>query len=392
MRKTDVCIIGGFGHVGLPLGIALASVGLRVSLYDTNVALRPVIRKGTMPFLEKGAGPLLKKTIGKTLFVSETIDDAAHADCIVVTIGVPVDEHVSPEMKPLLALADVLEPHLRRGQCVILRSTLFPGATRFFRDYLTSKGKDIHVAYCPERIVQGRALIEFRTLPQIVSGFSPKARSMAKRVFRALGTTVIELEPEEAEFAKLFSNSWRYITFAAANRFFMLATEHGIDYRRVYRAMTDGYERCKDLPVPGFAAGPCLFKDTLQLSAASRGTFDIGDAAMAVNESLPAFLVGELSKQRDLRGTTVGILGMAYKADIDDTRDSLSFKLKKLLELRGASVLCSDEYVRHEHFVSSRTLVKDAETIIVGVPHAAYRKLKIPKMKNVIDIWNILPS
>jgi UDP-N-acetyl-D-mannosaminuronic acid dehydrogenase len=156
--------------------------------------------------------------------------------------------------------------------------------------------------------------------------------------------------------------------------------------------MTEGYERSKDLPRPGFAAGPCLFKDTLQLSAASRGRFEIGDAAMAMNEGLPSLIVDQLGKKFSLRGLRVGILGMAYKADIDDTRDSLSFKLKNLLTLKGADVMCSDEYVKNPTFLKKSELIAHAKVLIIGVPHWSYKTLKVPRGKTIIDPWNILPT
>src|SRR5262249_14679945 len=151
---------------------------------------------------------------------------------------------------------------------------------------------------------------------------------------------------EEAELAKLFLNSWRYIQFATANQFYMLAEERGLDFFEIHHAMVSGYERADDFPLPGFTAGPCLMKDTLQLSGLEPDSFQLGRAAMMVNEGMPGFIVRHLRADYDLRETTVGILGMAFKANIDDTRDSLAYKLRKLLKFHGTRVLASDAFVR----------------------------------------------
>lgn len=388
-KPLDIVIIGGFGHVGLPLGITLAHAGYQVGLVDTNTALRPAIEAGTMPFIEYGAEPLLKETIGKTLHVCD-LKDAARARVIVVTIGTPVDEYLSPKLRPLFALADTLLPHLNKDQCVLLRSTVSPGSSRYLHDYFRTHKKPVHVAFCPERIVQGYAIQELRTLPQIISGFSPEAIAMAREVFEKLGVETIEVAPEEAEFCKLFLNAWRYIQFAVGNQFYTIAADRGLDYGRIYDAMTHHYDRAKALPRPGFAAGPCLLKDTMQLSAAARSQFVLGHAAMMVNEGLPAFLVDQLKREHDLRGKTIGILGMAFKAEIDDPRDALSYKLRKLLQFHGATVLCSDEYIQDPSFVPKDELLKKSDIVVVGVPHKAYKGLKAKKGAVTVDLWGAL--
>ena len=388
--QYDVLIIGGFGHVGLPLGIVLADAGLQVGLLDLNTALRPTIEKGIMPFIEHGAEPIMKRVIGKSLHVCDGIADVAKAKTIIITIGTPVDEYLSPVIKPLFALADSLMPHVKSDQCLVLRSTVFPGTTRSLLEHFRKHGKSVHMSNCPERIVQGFAIQELKELPQVISGFTPEAVKMAGDLFKKIGVETIEVSVEEAECTKLFLNAWRYMQFAAANQFYTFATERGLDYGKIHHAMTHHYKR-GNIPKPGFAAGPCLFKDTMQLAAADRSHFPLGHAAMIVNEGLPSFLVEQLEKSgTELRGKTVGILGMAFKADIDDTRDSLSFKLKKLLQFKGAEVLCSDEFVKDKGFVPKEELLKKCSVVIVGVPHSAYKGLRIPKEVRTVDLWNIL--
>jgi UDP-N-acetyl-D-mannosaminuronic acid dehydrogenase len=175
--------------------------------------------------------------------------------------------------------------------------------------------------------------------------------------------------------------------FAVANQFLMIADQAGVDYTNVLRAIREDYPRASDLPGPGFAAGPCLFKDTMQLAAFTTDHFPIGQAAMQVNEGLPAYLVSALQRRYGtLQGKTIGILGMAFKAESDDTRASLSYKLRKLLRWAGASVLCTDPYVVDDRLSPLEQVLAESELLILGAPHAAYRSLQIGG-KDVVDVW-----
>lgn len=291
--SRDVIIIGGFGHVGLPLGIVLADSGLTVGLLDIDQSKRSMIEAGSMPFIEYDAEPILKKVIGKSLTVCDGLQDIASAKIIIITIGTPVDEYLSPKTRPFFELADKMAPYLTKDHCVILRSTVYPGTSQSLSDHWKKMGKDVQIAFCPERIVQGHAIRELKSLPQVVSGTSPKAVSIASALFRKLGVEIVEVGMEEAELTKLFLNAWRYIQFAVGNQFYMMAKDRGLDYEKIYRAMTHHYDR-GNIPGPGFAAGPCLLKDTMQLSAAYRNQFFIGHAAMMVNEGLPSFIIDQL--------------------------------------------------------------------------------------------------
>jgi UDP-N-acetyl-D-mannosaminuronic acid dehydrogenase len=389
-NPLDIAIIGGLGHVGLPLGAILADSGYTVGLYDLSIEKRSLVRAGKMPFIEHGADDLLPRLIADgSLQVVDTLEEAARARIIVVTIGTPLDEYQNPRLDPVFRLARELKGHLMPGQHVMLRSTVFPGTTRQLAKFLSDTGAE--VSFCPERIVQGHAIRELRELPQIVSGAGPGSAETAAAVFHRMGVTTITCLVEEAELAKLYLNAWRYIQFAAANQFYQIATDRGLDYSKIYEAMTSGYERGKALPKPGFAAGPCLLKDTMQLAAATPNGFQLGRAAALVNEGLPEFILRKLQRLGGaLDHATVGILGMAFKADIDDTRDSLSFKLKKLLEFAGCRVLCSDEYATGEGWVTKEELLEKSNVVIVGTPHAAYAGLKVPSGTHGVDIWGCL--
>ena len=190
------------------------------------------------------------------------------------------------------------------------------------------------------------------------------------------------------EFTKIFANVWRYTQFAAANQFFMVATDNGLDFFRIYDALTRDYPRMAGLPTSGFAAGPCLFKDTMQLAAAATNGFPIGHAAMLINEGFPNFIVGHLKARFPLSRMTVGILGMSYKADSDDPRESLSYKLRKVLEYEANEVLCSDVYIKDSRFLPAQTVIERSDIVIVGAPHREYRDLELPDSKPLVDVWN----
>ena len=249
-------------------------------------------------------------------------------------------------------------------------------------------GKSVDVAFCPERIAEGKAMEELYSLPQIVAARTDQAFDRAAELFKILTKTIVRVEPEEAELAKLFTNSYRYIKFAAANQLFMMANDYGVDYERIRFAVTEDYPRAADLPGPGFAAGPCLLKDTMQLAAFNNNNFALGQASMQINEGLPLYLVSKMAARYDLDSMTVGILGMAFKGESDDNRSSLSYKLKRVLKVRADEVLTSDPYVESDaNLVPLEVVLDQADVIVIGAPHKLYSTLEITQP--VVDIWNI---
>ena len=393
MREPDLdlVVLGGGGHVGLPLSLAFAESGWRVGIFDINEATLERIASGEMPFLEHGADELLPKVLetGRLAFDSSPAM-LERTNRVVVVIGTPVDEFLGPSMTIFERTVDAIAPHLRPGTLVVLRSTVYPGTTEHVERRFRERGCQVDVAFCPERIAEGHALEELRTLPQIVGAETDVAAERASELFTQLGAKTIRTTSREAELAKLFTNTWRYMKFAVANQFLMIADQAGVDYTKVLAAVKDDYPRARDLPGPGFAAGPCLFKDTMQLSAFTTDHFPMGQAAMQVNEGLPAYIVSALQRRySSLQGKTIGILGMAFKAESDDTRASLSYKLRKLLTWAGATVLCTDPYVIDDRLVSLEQVVAGSEILILGAPHAPYKSLDIGG-KDVVDVWGAL--
>tara|TARA_B100001029_G_scaffold48172_1_gene38237 strand:- start:14860 stop:16041 length:1182 start_codon:yes stop_codon:yes gene_type:complete len=390
--KYDICIVGGLGHIGLPLGIVFASKGLKVCLQDINKDSAEIVSRGELPFVEYEAEPLLKKTLKNgNLSISLDSQSIAESKNIIIAIGTPVDEYMNSRTREFLEFISSLKEYLNPDQLIIIRSSVAPNACEQIKRTL-GEGENWKLSYCPERIVQGYAIKELKKLPQIVAGFSDDAVNEASDLFQNISSSIIKTTMQEAELAKLFANSWRYIQFAIANQFFMICEDQGVDYNKVRKAMVEGYERASQLPSAGFAAGPCLLKDTMQISSFYQGGFLLGHSAMMVNEGLPNFLVNQMKSRYELKNRKVGILGMAFKADVDDIRDSLSFRLSKILKFSGAQVLCSDEFANNPEFVTKEEIVEKCETIIIAAPHSQYADLKFLDSTDVIDIWKSNPQ
>ncbi|SDT58759.1 nucleotide sugar dehydrogenase [Actinoplanes derwentensis] len=385
---VDVCVVGGCGRVGLPLGIALASRGLSVLLYDIDQIAVDRVNSGELPFTEEGAGALLTEalTAGR-LRASTAPESVGYAEALVVVVGTPVDEHLNPDLGAVPRAIERCVEFLHDGQLIVLRSTVYPGVTALTEKLLKSHGLDVDVAFCPERIAEGKAMTELFTLPQIVSGRTPQALDRAEKLFRHLTDSIVLLEPEEAELAKLYTNTWRYLKFAAANQFWMMANDFGLDFARIRHAVSFDYPRAADLPMPGFAAGPCLLKDTMQLAAFNRNNFVLGHSAMLINEGLPLYLVSRLEDRFDLSEMTVGILGMAFKGGSDDSRDSLAYKLRKILTLKAKETLCTDPYVRDDRFLPLDDVLERADLLVIAAPHPDYAALVTDKP--LIDMWGL---
>ncbi|MDH4169893.1 MAG: nucleotide sugar dehydrogenase [Acidimicrobiia bacterium] len=389
-NKSSVVIVGGCGRVGLPLGLALAGAGHPVVLYDIDATAVDTVSAAKMPFDEEGADALLEATVANGLLRASTDRTVvAGVDHVIVVVGTPVDEHFNPDAEMVIRAVEDITDQLRSGQHLVLRSTVYPGVTALVERVLDQHDLDLHVSYCPERIAEGKALTELYSLPQIVSGRTPEALASARELFGSLADQIVVLDVEEAELAKLITNTWRYIKFAAANQLYMIANDFGLDYERIRQALAHDYPRAADLPGAGLAAGPCLLKDTMQLAAFNRNNFSLGHASMQINEGLPLYLVDRIEQSYDLSDMTVGLLGMAFKAGSDDTRESLSYKLKRLLRLRARQVLCTDPLVTTDpDLMPLEDVLAQSELLVIAAPHRQYADLA-PEVP-VIDVWNLL--
>lgn len=386
--RIGLTVVGGAGHVGISLVLAFAHAGLRVCINDRNQPALDMLAAGRLPFTEYGAEPLLVEAVRHQRLVFTSMPGEVGRDApVIVTIGTPVDEFSNPVGKVVQECIDELLPHLADGQLLILRSTLYPGTTDWIAKYVARQGRSLKVAFCPERVVQGFGVKELAEMPQIVSGTTAEAEDEAARLFSLIVPEVVRVKPIEAELCKLFNNAYRYIEFAVANQFFMIAKSAGVDYGNIIKAMRHNYPRARNMPGAGFAAGPCLLKDTMQLAAFARNQFSLGQAAILTNEGIVLQIVDDLRRRYDLSSTTVGLLGMAFKADIDDTRASLSYKFRNALRGHAKAVLTTDPYVTTDPgLVSFAEVVANSDVLILCTPHSVYRDVDL-RGKPIVDIW-----
>jgi UDP-N-acetyl-D-mannosaminuronic acid dehydrogenase len=391
LDDADLTIVGGAGHVGIPLVLAFAEAGYRVNVHDINRDALETLRSGRLPFIEHGGQELLIKALkqDRLVFTWSPAEISSSAP-VIITIGTPIDEFLNPVRKVVQDCIDALLPHLADGQLMVLRSTVFPGTTDWLDGHLKRHKRDLKVAFCPERMVQGHGIKELRETSQIISGTTPAAEDAAAKLFGAIAPELVRVTPREAELAKLFNNAYRYIEFATANQFYLIAKAAGLDYRRVYDAMRRNYPRARGIPTPGLAAGPCLMKDTMQLAAFAQNQFSLGNAAMLVNEGLVLHICDDLRRRYDLAHMTVGLLGMAFKAEIDDTRASLSYKFKKAFLSLASGVLATDPFVTSDpELVALDEVIERSDLLILCAPHSAYRDLDFAG-KPVVDVWGFL--
>ena len=385
-KKNYICIFGGTGHVGAPLGLALSSKGYNVALIDKNIKYIKKINQGIMPFVEEGCAKLLKKMIKKKkIFATNKLDIIKKCKYIIVCLGTPVDSKFNPNLKNFISFFYNLRKHLNKNHIVIIRSSIYPGICNKVFNVIKNHCKNL--SYCPERIAQGKSLIELPKISQIVSGRSIKARMESGKIFRKVCKKIIYTKIIEAELIKLFSNAYRYINFSISNQFYMMCQNQGLDYYKIRNIMRDNYKRNTNVPTAGFTAGPCLLKDTMQLSSFYNHKFSLFDSVMSINEGLPRFVFKKLKEKYNLKKKTVGILGLSFKAENDDIRDSLSIKLLKYLKSKKIRTLQSDEYYKEKNNIDKNTLVKKSDIIIIATPHKAYKKLRINKNKILVDIW-----
>jgi len=382
-----ISVVGGGGRVGLPMSLLLASIGHKVTIIEKDVFRVQQINEGVMPFFEEGCSNLLNSLdpgqIVATLDSSKILDTEI---CILI-IGTPVDSNGNPNSKLISDLVSSLVPFLTNLKLLMLRSTIYPGVTKSLETILKKSHLKTELAFCPERISEGNALAELQSLPQIIGVDTDEAFKLSSEVFKGIAPKFIRTTFEEAEITKLFANSYRYLSFAISNEFFEICQSSNLDWEKVWFALTSDYPRAAGLPKPGFAAGPCLVKDTQQLNYFYQNNFKLGKISLEINEGLPEFYLQFLKKNFLLSESTIGILGMTFKGDVDDFRSSLSFKLKSLLELEGARVLCSDEMLQKDYFIEAHKLIESSDVVIVATPHKSYRNLSINKP--LIDLWRV---
>lgn len=386
LNKRKISIIGGAGHVGFPLGLIFSSKDFSVNLIDNNLTNTKKINSGKSPFLEEGANTLLKKMLKKKrIIATNDLKNVLETKFIIICIGTPIDSNLSPEIKKFLNFFKHLKKYLKKDHQIIIRSSVYPGICEKVYEIIKDKNKNL--SYCPERIVQGKSIKELPNISQLVSGKNNKSIQESANLFKKICKKIIRVKIIEAELIKLFSNAYRYVHFAISNQFYMICRDQNLNFFKIREIMKDGYKRNAHIPMSGFTAGPCLLKDTMQLSSFYNKKFSLGHAAMNINEDMPKFIYDDLLKNHNLKGKTIGLLGLTFKADCDDIRDSLAMKLLKFLKRKKVKTFYSDEYYSLPGSITKKELIKKSDIIIISTPHSAYKKIKITKKKVLVDIW-----
>ena len=392
----------GLGRVGLPLALCFADLGLRVLGVDHDPAVLDSIRAGRMPFSEAGTQALLDRvrTTGR-LELTDRAADAAQADDIVITIGTPSFSHVESDLRQVRAAVDDLLPLLRPGHSLILRSTIAPGTTDYVAGYLEKRrglrvGEEVFVAHAPERIAAGRFLEEISTLPCIVGGVCETSTERAASLFSVFGAPIVRTTPVQAELAKIWTNILRYATFALPNLLMMDCESYGANVFEVIELINHDYPR-GGIAMPGLTAGSCLRKDFAFSEERSHAPGMLL-AVSRVNEGVPLFLVEGIKRRLGSLGSRkVAVLGLTFKRDTDDERDSLSPKLIRLLERELADVAVCDPHAATPTQALADA-VRDADVVIVATNHTAFEGSQTLKQIValaaddclLVDPWNAL--
>jgi UDP-N-acetyl-D-mannosaminuronic acid dehydrogenase len=394
----DVSVIG-LGRVGLPLALCFADAGLRVLGVDKDADRLDALRARRMPFKEPGTDELLTR-VG--LDVTPHAADAAQADAIVLTLGTPTFSHIEIDMGDIRSVLDDLLPVLHEGHTIVLRSTVAPGTTDFVAGYLEKHrgftvGENLFVAHVPERIAADRFLAEISTLPCIVGGVGETSGEVAGRLFAVLGAPIVQTSPVEAELAKIWTNIYRYATFALPNLLMMDCERYGANVFDVIELINRDYPR-GGIGRPGLTAGTCLRKD-FAFSEEKSNAPGMLLGVSRVHESVPLFLVDGVKRRTggSLRDRKVAVLGLAFKRDTDDERDSLSHKLVRLLERELADVAVHDPVVRTPT-ASFEDAIAGADVVVVATDHSAFaRPETLQAIADhaaagclVVDPWNAL--
>jgi len=403
--KNFNLVVIGLGRIGLPLAVSFALAGIKTIGVDVNEELVKLVNEGKAPFYEEGLDEALKNVIsnGYLIAIKGFNNIIIQGDVFIVTVGTPLTEDVYPDYTQLVSVLKSLARTEVRGKMIIIKSTVAPGTLEnVVRPLLETSGLkagiDFGLAVVPERIVEGKALYEIKMLPEIVGGINEISSQIAAELFKHLnpGKKIIITKPIVAELAKLFTNVYRYVNFALANEFALIAEQYGADAREIIRVANEDYPR-GGIPMPGFTGGPCLSKDGYYLL--QKNIFpEFIMMAWRVNEYLPQYVANKVIEAirklgLNIYSTTIGVLGLAYKKDIDDVRYSPAKKLVNYLERLGIKVLVHDPYVKGttplEHVLAS------SQVLIIAVNHSQFTNLEnvINNHQNILlvyDVWGII--
>jgi UDP-N-acetyl-D-mannosaminuronic acid dehydrogenase len=396
---SESVAVVGLGRIGLPLALSFADRGLRVVGVDREPAVLAAIQDGRMPFHETGTEELLRRVLQSGRFeLTESVADVVGAEHIVLTLGTPAHSHIEIDISGIRSVLDQLLPLLQPGHSVVLRSTVAPGTTDWVAGYLEQRrgfdvGENLFVSHVPERIAENHFLEEIASLPCIIGGVGGASGERAADLFAHFGTEILQTSPVQAELAKIWTNILRYTNFALPNLLMMNCEQFGANVFEVIDLINHDYPR-GGIASPGLTAGTCLRKD-FTFSEERSSAPGMLLAVSRVHETVPLFLVEGMKRRLGgtLRDCKVAVLGLTFKRDSDDVRDSLAAKLIRLLERELAHVARHDPHVPAQS-EPLETALADAAAVVIATNHSEFDGLlpRVPRDALLVDPWNATGS
>jgi UDP-N-acetyl-D-glucosamine dehydrogenase len=397
---SEQAVVGviGLGYVGLPLGLTMAEAGKRVVGLDVDGSKVEKLGAGQSYIRHIEAERIVK---ARSRFRASTdFSELGSCDAIIVCVPTPLSEGREPDLSYVAATAQTIAKHLRANQLVVLESTTYPGTTEEVVQPILEAtglrvGKDFHLAFSPEREDPGNARYSTKTIPKLVGGVSPQCGEVAAALYRSfLESVVVVSDARVAEAAKLLENIYRSINIALVNELKMLFERMGIDVWEVIEAAASKpFGFTPFYPGPGLG-GHCIPIDPFYLTWKARH-YDFStrfiELAGEVNTGMPYWVVDKVvealgEEGKALKGAKVLVLGVAYKKDVDDLRESPSLKVIEILESRGAEVSYNDPYVgslrarKLRHYETfeldsvelGEAALREADCVLIATDHGAY--------------------
>jgi UDP-N-acetyl-D-mannosaminuronic acid dehydrogenase len=381
MRKISV--IGGAGHIGLPFSCFMQNKGYKVTIVDTDTIALDIIKSGNTPFIEEGLESELIKAIDNGLEFDTSLNKSNDSDYLIITIG------TSSKKEDIILFREVineLSENSKKDSFFILRSTIDLESYEFVITHENIINKGIKVAYCPERIAEGKALEEIESLPQIIGVKNDSEYKIFSNFFNDLKIDTIKTSIEDSIFIKLFTNAYRYASFNLINEFSNIAIENGLDFETLYDVARSEYPRLENSPLTGMVGGPCLPKDfeTFQNSYG-----DNRNLLSQLSRSESLFLENVVANcKREFLDKKIIQLGVSFKSNSDDLRTSSSLKLYNQLTDNGFEVFIVDPWIKPSvdlNVFEYNTIKDKTENVLIATNHDIFKDYNLEN-KNVIKV------
>lgn len=399
-RSLRIAVLGS-GYVGLPTAALFAQAGFQVVVIDIKPEVVEAVNSGVSHIKEPGLNEIISHNIQAGRLKATTSSEAiTQADAIIVSVQTPIDQDKEPNLSFLMKVLEDVERALKEGMLVIISSTVPPGTiTEQIKPQLELKSGliadfDFYLAYVPERIAPGNALKEFVESPRLAGGIGSNSTKIAAELFRTVSKTVIETDASTAEIAKLSENTFRDVNIAFANQLALICEKHGVDVTKVIE-LANTHPRVKiHKPGPG-VGGPCLTKDPyLLIHKTNLESPNLIETARKVNDYMPDHIIKLTLKALEEVGkkpkdSIISVLGTAYKADIDDSRDSPSKPIIQKLLCQGVKVKAYDPHCNKtfgaEKTINLEEAAKGADCLMILTEHTAFKNLNLEKIKKLMN-------